>query len=105
MDYLHNSRIVASIKFFAVQLSVMTSEAIIKQVESPGNSDKILNIYFKQRETLKGLFIKGNDYNDLKSKNLWRIVTNARIEQWKQTKDENLARIFNGTEFTRLSDD
>ncbi|MFI5185590.1 MAG: short-chain dehydrogenase [Chitinophagales bacterium] len=83
----------------------MTSEAIVKQVESQNNSDKTLNIHFKQRNTIKGLFIKGNDYKDLKSKNLWRIVTNANIEQWKKTKDMNLARIFNGIEFTRLSDD
>ncbi len=83
----------------------MTSEAIIKQVESKDNSEKTLNIHFKQRNTIKGLFIKGNDYKDLKSKNLWRIVTNANIEQWKKTKDINLARIFNGIEFTRLSDD
>lgn len=47
----------------------------------------------------------GNDYKDLRSKNLWRIVTNTHIEQWKKTKDVNLARIFNGVEFTRLSDD
>jgi len=83
----------------------MTSEAIIKQVESKDNSEKTLNIHFKQRNTIKGLFIKVNDYKDLKSKNLWRIVTNANIEQWKKTKDINLARIFNGIEFTRLSDD
>lgn len=83
----------------------MTSEAIVKQVESTNNSEKALNIHFKQRNTIKGLFIMGNDYKDLKSKNLWRIVTNANIEEWKKTKDMNLARIFNGIEFTRLSDD
>ncbi|HET9824842.1 MAG TPA: short-chain dehydrogenase [Chitinophagaceae bacterium] len=80
----------------------MTSEAIIKQIEN--NSEKVVNIHFKQRETVKGLFIKGSDYDELKSKNLWRIVTNARIEEWKKTKDSNLARIFNGLEFTRLGD-
>lgn len=83
----------------------MTSEAITKHVESENNSDKTLNIHFKQRNTIKGLFIKGYDYKDLKSKNLWRIVTNANIELWKKTKDVNLARIFNGVEFTRLSED
>lgn len=80
----------------------MTSEAIIKQIET--NSEKPLNIHFKQRDTLKGLFIKGDDYDELKSKNLWRIVTNARIEEWKRTKDASLARIFNGIEFTRISE-
>jgi len=51
------------------------------------------------------LFIKGNDYQDLRSKNFWRIVTNANIELWEKTRDVNLARIFNGAEFTRLSND
>jgi hypothetical protein len=83
----------------------MTSEAISKHVESEDNAEKPLNIHFKQRNTIKGLFIKGNDYKDLRSKNLWRIVTNAHIEQWRKTKDMNLARIFNGIEFTRLSSD
>jgi hypothetical protein len=82
----------------------MTNEAIIKHVESESNTDKPLNIHFRQRDTIKGLFIKSEDYNDLKSKNLWRIVTNANIERWEKTKDVNLARIFNGVEFTRLSE-
>jgi len=83
----------------------MTSEAIEKQVESGNNSDKPMNIHFKQRNTIRGLFIKGNDYQDLRSKNFWRIVTNANIELWEKTRDVNLARIFNGAEFTRLSND
>jgi hypothetical protein len=82
----------------------MTNEAIIKHVEAVSNTDKPLNIHFRQRDTIKGLFIKSEDYNDLKSKNLWRIVTNANIERWEKTKDVNLARIFNGVEFTRLSE-
>ena len=83
----------------------MTAEAIIKQVEAEQNVDKALSIHFKQRNSIKGLFIMGNDYKDLKSKNLWRIVTNANIEPWKKTGDMNLARIFNGVEFTRLTDE
>jgi hypothetical protein len=82
----------------------MTNDAIVKHVEAKGKADKPLNVHFKQRETIRGLFIKSEDYNDLKSKNLWRIVANAKIEQWEKTKDVNLARIFNGVEFTRLSD-
>jgi hypothetical protein len=82
----------------------MTNDAIIKRVETTGNADKPLNIHFRQRETIRGLFVKSEDYNDLKSKNLWRIVANANIELWEKTKDVNLARIFNGVEFTRLSD-
>jgi len=82
----------------------MTNEAISKHVDTKNHSEKTLNIHVKQRNTIAGLFIRGNDYEDLRSKNFWRIVTNANIEQWKKTKDMNLARIFNGTEFTRLSE-
>ena len=64
-----------------------------------------VNIHFKQRDTVKGVFIRTNDYDELKSKNFWRIVTSSNIEMWKKTKDMNLARIFNGMEFTRLSEE
>lgn len=81
----------------------MTNDAILKYVETKGTNGKPLNIHFKQRSTISGLFIQGNDYDELKSKNFWRIVSSTNIEQWKKTKDMNLARIFNGMEFTRLS--
>jgi len=83
----------------------MTNEAIIKFIETKNHSDKSVLIHFKQRSTITGLFIKGNDYDELRSKNFWRIVTNSNIEVWKKTKDMSLARIFNGMEFTRISED
>ena len=76
----------------------MTNDAIIKHVEAKNHSEKMLNIHFKQRNTITGLFIKTNDYEELRSKNLWRIVTKLHIDEWKKTKDINLCRIFNGTE-------
>lgn len=81
----------------------MTNDAIIKYMETKNQAEKALNIHFKTRGTLTGLFIKGNDFDELSSKNFWRIVTSSNIEQWKKTKDMSLARIFNGMEFTRLS--
>jgi hypothetical protein len=81
----------------------MTNEAIMKQVDAKINEDRMLNIHFKQRSTVTGLFIRTNDYNDLSKKNLWRIVNKIHIDEWEKTKDINLCRIFNGTEFTRLS--
>jgi hypothetical protein len=83
----------------------MTNDAIMKIVETKNNPDRNLMIHFKQRSTITGLFIKGGDYEELRSKNFWRIVTNANIEVWKKTKDMTLARIFNGMEFTRLSEE
>lgn len=83
----------------------MTNDAIIKFIETKNHTDKSVLIHFKQRSTLTGLFIKGNDYDELRSKNFWRIVTNSNIEVWKKTKDMSLARIFNGMEFTRISEE
>lgn len=62
-----------------------------------------VNIHFKQRSTVKGLFIETKDYDELKTKNLWRIVSSSKLAEWNVTHDENLARIFNGAEFTKLS--
>ncbi|MES1221646.1 MAG: short-chain dehydrogenase [Bacteroidota bacterium] len=83
----------------------MTNELIEKFVESKGRKNTHVNIHFKQRGVIKGLFIQTDDYRELKSKNFWRIVSESKIEEWGKTKDMSLARIFNGAEFTRLSDD
>ncbi len=80
----------------------MTNDLIEKYVAPRQAGEKEIKIFFKQRSTLTGIFIKGSDYEELRSKNFWRIVTNANIGTWKQTKDANLAKIFNGMEFTRL---
>jgi hypothetical protein len=61
-----------------------------------------VQISFKTRRAIMGIFIKTADYTYLKSKNLWRIVGESSIEEYKKSKDVNLARIFNGTEMTRL---
>ncbi|HSN59916.1 MAG TPA: hypothetical protein VLR49_03210, partial [Ferruginibacter sp.] len=63
-----------------------------------------VTIYFKQRATVKGIFIQTQDYEELKSKNFWRIVSEMKVEEWEKTKDNSLARIYNGAEFTRLSE-
>jgi hypothetical protein len=82
----------------------MTNEAISKQIEAKELSDTMVNIHFKQRNTVTGLFIRTSDFDDLRSKNLWRIVTKLHVDEWRRTKDISLCRIFNGTEFTRLSE-
>jgi hypothetical protein len=62
-----------------------------------------IKIDFKKRNPIYGLFLEGNDYSDLKSKNFWRIVTLANVPAFQQSKDIGLAKIFNGSEFSRLS--
>ena len=63
----------------------------------------VVSACLKTRNTITGLFIQMPDFNELKAKNFWRIVPEGNIEGWKKSKDMNLARIFNGQEFTRLT--
>jgi hypothetical protein len=83
----------------------MTNELIEKYVAPRQQKEKEIKIHFKQRSAVTGLFIRGNDYDELRSKNFWRIVTNANIGNWKKTNDINLAKIFNGSEFTKLTEE
>ncbi len=82
----------------------MTPDKIEEYIEQKGREDIPVNIHFKDRNTVKGIFIKSADYNELKSTNLWRIVSATYLNDWEKTKNENLARIFNGLSFTRLTD-
>ena len=79
----------------------MTNEQI-QQFLTSKTSTKVVDINFKKRNSIRGIFVNTNDFDDLKSKNLWRIITEARIEDWKRTKDMGLSRIYSGADFTRL---
>jgi len=61
-----------------------------------------VKISFKKRETMYGLFVEGKDYNDLKAKNFWRVVSVPNMQAWNDSKDANLAKIFDGSGFSRL---
>jgi len=52
---------------------------------------------------MMGVFVKSNDYDDLKSKNFWRIVVDPNVDMWRDSRNINLAKIFNGMEITRLT--
>jgi hypothetical protein len=66
-------------------------------------SQNYVKIDFKKRNPIYGLFIRDRDYGDLKSKNFWRIVTRQYFDDYNKSKDINLARIFNGSEFSKLT--
>jgi len=83
----------------------MTNDLIEKFIETGKRKNQQVNIHFKTRSTITGMFIHTDDYVELKSKNFWRIVPSSRLEEFKSTKDMSLSRLFNGTEFTRLSDE
>ena len=82
----------------------MTIEQIEKFIA--GNKEDLkepAKIFFKTRGTVEGIFIRTSDFVELKKKNFWRIVSSKNLDDYKTSKDINLSRIFNGAEFTRLS--
>ena len=81
----------------------MTSEQIEKFLQPEFIDVKPVQISFKTRQGIKGIFIKTRDFTELKGKNLWRIVSESKIEEYGKSKNSELARIFNGVEFTRLT--
>jgi hypothetical protein len=83
----------------------MTIQLIEKFVRDQSRRGVAVNIHFKERSSVCGIFIYGRDYNDLKSKNLWRVVSKLNAPMWKENDDINLTRIFNGLSFTRLTDE
>jgi hypothetical protein len=81
----------------------MTNAQIEKFLEQNYLDKAQVKVSFKTRKPLIGLFIKTADYGELKSKNFWRIVGEVNIENYKKSKDMNLARVFSGSEMTKLS--
>jgi hypothetical protein len=80
----------------------MKYEDIEKTLLKQDSGDPLVQISFKNRSAIKGLIIKVSDYRELSRKNLWRIVTEKHIDTYQKLHDENLAKIFNGAEFTKL---
>ena len=69
---------------------------------STGN--EYIKITFKKREAVYGLFIREHkDYSDLKSKNFWRIVPQSQFEAYSKSKNVGLAKIFHGSDFSKLT--
>lgn len=82
----------------------MTPEQIENFLKiNPSEPNQSSKIFFKTRQTVEGVFIQASDYSELKKKNFWRIVTVSKMEEYRKSRDTNLSRIFNGSEFTRLS--
>jgi hypothetical protein len=82
----------------------MTSEMIEKFVDKNNGDNKPVRIHFKERSSIAGIFIKGQDYHELKSKNFWRIVKADVAGQWAESKNMGLTRLYSGLSFTKLSE-
>ena len=81
----------------------MLPEQITKFVETEQQSNPKIKVEFKKRNSITGLFVQFKDYEELKSKNFWRLVPESNLETWHKSKDINSAKMFNGSEFTKLS--
>lgn len=80
----------------------MTPESIHAFLEKE-KATTLIKVDLKKRNSIHGRFIKSNDYDDLRIKNFWRIVPEANIAQWEIRQDNNLLKIFSGSDFTKLS--
>ena len=80
----------------------MTNIQIEHFLSQQKEQQKQVTIHFKSRNPVVGLFIQMNDYQELKSKNLWRIVSEANMKSFRASQDYSLAKIFNGMDFTKL---
>jgi len=78
----------------------MTIEQIERVIGT--DSDSFTKIILKAR-IVEGIFIKAPDFLELKKKNFWRIVTANKLEEYRQSKDLNLSRIYNGQEFVKIA--
>lgn len=77
----------------------------IEHYVKPGiRNNTPVDIHFKGRSPVTGLFIRAGDYDELKSKNFWRVVHLSQLQKWSETNDVNVSRIFNGASFTSLTD-
>ncbi len=81
----------------------MTNIQIESFLSQKDQNNKPVTISFKNRNAIVGQFIETNDYAELKAKNLWRVVGEAKIKDYKEKKDIYLTRIFNGSEITKLA--
>ncbi len=84
---------------------IMNIEDIQKFLDKKTSAEnEYVKITFKGRDAVNGLFVRDNkDYSELKSKNFWRIVPESQFDAYQKSKNVNLAKIFNGSAFSRLA--
>jgi hypothetical protein len=82
-------------------MTVEQIETFLKKETVP--QGKIIRFEMKKRNPVRGLIVQGRDYNELKGKNFWRIVTQTHLAEYTKSQNINLAKIFSGTEFAKLS--
>ncbi len=83
-------------------MSIEEIQKFINEKISPGNEH--VKISFKKREPVFGLFVRNyRDFSELKAKHFGRIVSRKNFDDYNKSGSIDLARIFSGSEFSRLT--
>jgi hypothetical protein len=82
-------------------MTVEQIESFLQKESIPQN--KVIRFELKKRNPIRGLIVQGRDYDELKGKNFWRIVTQTNLMEYRKSQNINLAKIFSGSEFAKLS--
>lgn len=80
----------------------MTNEQIGKFIVKKKTEDAMVRISFRIRNSVTGVFIRSNDFEELGRKNMWRVVTESNADAYSKTRDMNLCRIYKGVDFKKL---
>lgn len=87
-----------------MKVDVMTIQQIENFLDShPEGSFISVTISFRARKNIEGVFIQSPEFEELKKKNLWRIVMSAHLDDYNRTKSLSHARVFSGLEFSKIS--
>jgi len=54
-------------------------------------------------ESVVGYFVQANDYEELKAKNIWRVVKIPNILKWKATSNPEHSELLNGDLIVSIS--
>jgi len=81
----------------------MTIEQIDSFLQKNEYDRHAVKVSFRTRNSFNGIFVKTADYDELKGKNFWRVINETNVKQYLKTRDTSLARIFNGSEFVKLT--
>ena len=77
----------------------MEINSIEKFLNANTKASTVVNIHFKNRATVTGIFISHNDYSELKAKNFWRLVVAKNIDKWKKDKKDMSIQAKSGVIF------
>ncbi|HTJ14592.1 MAG TPA: hypothetical protein VL547_21280 [Dinghuibacter sp.] len=82
----------------------MTIQQIEKFLDAhPEGAFVSVTISFRTRKDVEGVFIPSPEFEDLKKKNLWRVVMSTHLDDYNRTKSLSHARVFNGLDFSKIS--